>query len=167
LVRLAGAEIALQPGGVALTSPFATVGPNPLAQEVEKFVQESSSGLGPRALTVRASLDSIIFDGGVVIGKDESGMVSDFVCQRNEIITQAHQLLILRGNDGAIRDFFQEQVNSKGPSPSCSDTKARVALELRNLYSTADQAKFFARLAQIDESKPISLGVRNTPVPVR
>ncbi len=170
LVRLPGAAILLEPSQVALASPFGSILPDSSTQSFEQFSRLSleepirEKWLVP--ITIKASIDSVIFGGGVIVGKDEYGMKLAFPCERSEMINAAQYLLSLRGNDSDIQSFFQANIKSDTDNKSvssCTAAKRKVAMELQRIYQSSDVDQFYARMQEIAVSKQITLKALGLP----
>lgn len=164
--RLPGNSILLQKDRSVLVSPYASLERSATKEDVSAFMVDTMRGFALQGQIdnpiVKASIDTVVFDGGYVSGQDESGSARQFCDQHNSMILEAMNLLAL-GYDPAVwkaRLDDDAEIKTASKVDSHSLAMAQAAVEFRQSLAKLGPDGFEKRMKDLASSRRMELKVR-------
>jgi hypothetical protein len=169
-IGLPGASTALLPGQFVFATPTGFI-----LEDTPSKASRSSTPTPPATVASSVEkngsvrIDSIIFGSGYAPGPDASGMIANYVCERNGPIDEDRSLLVLDGDaetqSHLTVDTSVEQQTAAGSA--CPLARAQEASRLLALFGSGRSTVFSAALKQGAFREKIALNRVINPPPIR
>lgn len=162
-----GAGVLLMPKESIISSPAAYLTEQSTAEGTLNFEKRVSAANEikadaqiTRVTSITATIDSVIFAGGVVVGRDERQTGSLFACQRNAMIAETGSLVPLTTNTaGLIAQLKVDAVvsDTSVAATSCSLAKAWAAQKLLRLSTSMQPSALTSSIRQTAQGRLITM----------